>query len=113
MIHPGVSFMVNQIGRSTRPGSISVCALLFLVGSQPLWCDGPKTPKVAPDAKIQATLRTIVTGKPEDDKVKDAMRILDDIALRSPELLAPQIIYYSLHVSNEKEAWNILGVMKR
>ena len=107
--------MVREATRSMWLSSIVVYALYFLIFAEILLSGEPKTPvKIAPDPKIQATIALVVTSKGDEDKeAKEALKILDNIALRTPQLLAPQLVYYSLHVTNEKEAWSTFGVMSR
>lgn len=72
----------------------------------------PGGPNINPDEKIQATIRRVFMAKDEDDKeAKEAMKRLTEMASKTPEVLAPQIIYYSLHVKDEREGWGILGMM--
>jgi len=86
--------------------------LLYLAIGPPLWGEPTTALSITPDAKVQGTIHCVVIKKDEDDKeAREAMNQLEKMARLKPEILVPQLIYYSVHVKGEKEAWRILGLM--
>jgi hypothetical protein len=106
--------MGNERMPSTRFAAVGFCFVLFLVLPKPIWCSEPKgSAVISPDSKIQATISRVINAKGDDDKeAREAMNSLKEMARTTPEVVAPQIIYYSLHASNEREGWGIIGMMK-
>jgi hypothetical protein len=78
------------------------------------WSGGQETTvlTVTPDAKIQATIHRVVIAK--DDKDKDARLAMEKLNLlirKSPDVLAPQLVYYKMQVKEEQAGFRTIGMM--
>lgn len=106
---------------TNRPPSAMPLASAFFIQLFLLLLDAPtcgaqqtKTSIISPDPKIQAIISRVIDEYAKDQEHEDfrkALKMLDELAIKSPEILVPQLIYYSLHARNEKEAVGIMGVM--
>ena len=97
---------------SSASVGLSLGLLLFLplpCGAQP-----KKDTPISPDPKIQELIRRFINAqdfeKDEDhpDGLK-AMKSLNELANKKPDVLGPQLIYYDLRTRNEQEG---LGMMR-
>ncbi|MSU76559.1 MAG: hypothetical protein EXS16_00535 [Gemmataceae bacterium] len=108
-----VASMVNDRRLTWQATSALLCPLLYLALGNVLSGGQPKIASdIAPDEKIQASIHRIIMAKDDDDKEARAEKVkLDSLARKSPEILAPQLIYYKMHVKTEQEGLRSLGMM--
>jgi hypothetical protein len=88
-------------------------AILTLAATDDLWPVEPKAQTISPDAKIQGMLRRVIYATDDDDKEgREALKEIRQLARNKPDLLAPQLIYYGVHVANEKEGVGMMVMLK-
>ncbi|MCI0638284.1 MAG: hypothetical protein L0Y72_05945 [Gemmataceae bacterium] len=91
-----------------------LCGLLSLCGAAFTRSGEQEAgPSIVPDEKIQSLIsRAVILVKDEvDADARTALKSLNDMAARIPEVLAPQLIYHSLHSSDETSALGSIVLM--
>lgn len=105
--------MINKRTYLQRVVSAALWLLLTTSGSSAGAGDRGTPASVVPDAKIQADIRQVLrTGNEDDRSAKEALGRLNQLAFKKPEVLAPQVLHAYLPVTDEKEGWRVLGLMK-
>lgn len=94
------------------------CALalgtLVAILTPPCGAQARQAPKISPDLKIQELIRQVIYAPNEDDKqLREALKAIREIAIRAPESLGPQLIYYGARAKNEKEGVGMLMMIHR
>lgn len=102
--------------KSPAVAIVRAVALLILVctAARVTWSGEKKKASVSPDPKIQKLLRTVANAKEEqqcDKEVCMATITLERMSRESPELLGPQLVYFSAH-ANETE-WIGMALLAR